>query len=118
MHKLCFVSPPEHFDQTLGTLPNGIELRAASDEHLNIVLVFATRVHELASLVPGLLAHISIDGSLWICWPKRASKLPTDLSDAIVRNFGLTTGWVDVKVCAIDERWSALKFVRRLKDRV
>ena len=56
-------------------------------------------------------------GMLWACWPKKSSGVPTDLTENIVRDIGLAAGFVDVKVCAITEVWSGLKFVRRLKDR-
>ena len=54
---------------------------------------------------------------IWISWPKKASKVPTDMSDMVVRNYGLEIGLVDVKVCAVDEVWSGLKFMYRVKDR-
>ena len=54
---------------------------------------------------------------VWVCWPKKASKVPTDLDDGVVRELGLAAGLVDVKVAAVDETWSGLKFVRRLRDR-
>lgn len=56
-------------------------------------------------------------GMLWISWPKKAAKMPTDLDENIIREVGLASGLVDVKVAAVDERWSGLKFVYRLKDR-
>ena len=55
---------------------------------------------------------------VWVCWPKKASKVPTDIDENVVREIGLAAGYVDVKVCAIDETWSGLKFVRRLADRI
>ena len=57
------------------------------------------------------------DGMIWVSWPKKASKVPTDLSDAAVRDLGLSIGLVDVKVCAVDKTWSGLKFMYRLEDR-
>lgn len=57
------------------------------------------------------------DGMMWISWPKKASKVPTDLDENIIRDFGLKNGLVDVKVCAIDDVWSGLKFMFRIKDR-
>jgi hypothetical protein len=61
--------------------------------------------------------HLKKDGMLWISWPKKSSKVPTDLDENIIREFGLEEGLVDVKVCAVDESWSGLKFVFRMKDR-
>ncbi len=63
------------------------------------------------------MGWIRQDGGLWIAWPKRASGVPTDLNENVIRELGLATGMVDNKVCAIDETWSALRFVVRLKDR-
>src|SRR5688572_3882113 len=61
--------------------------------------------------------HLKKTGMLWVSWPKKASKIPTDLDENIIRDFGLLEGLVDVKVCAVDEIWSGLKFVYRTKDR-
>jgi hypothetical protein len=56
-------------------------------------------------------------GRLWVCWPKKSADVATDLSEGVVREFGLSQGLVDVKVCAVDATWSGLAFVRRLRDR-
>jgi hypothetical protein len=58
-----------------------------------------------------------VPGRLWVCWPKRSSGVATDLTEHIVRELGLAEGTVDIKVCAIDDIWSGLAFVRRLRDR-
>ena len=71
----------------------------------------------LAARLPTLFERTVTDGMVWVCWPKKASKLPTDLDENVVRDLGLELGFVDVKVAAIDETWSGLKFVRRLRDR-
>ena len=64
-----------------------------------------------------LKADLKKDGMLWVSWPKKSSKVETDLDEGIIRNYGLTNGLVDVKVCAVDEIWSGLKFMYRIKDR-
>ena len=74
-------------------------------------------VRRWSKRLPQLIERTEPAGMIWVCWPKKAAKVPTDLDDNIVREMGLATGWVDVKVCAIDETWSGLKFVRRLADR-
>jgi hypothetical protein len=66
---------------------------------------------------PRLRDALNTAGMLWVSWPKRAAKMKTDLDENFIREFGLANGLVDVKVIAVDERWSGLKFVRRLKDR-
>ncbi len=86
-------------------------------KNVDFIQVFATRRKGLKDQVPRLKGRLKPDGMLWVSWPKRSSKLATDLNDGLVREVGLKNGLVDVKVCAVDESWSALKFVRRLKDR-
>jgi hypothetical protein len=66
---------------------------------------------------PKLKKSLDLAGTLWISWPKGASKVKTDLNENVVREIGLSNGLVDVKVCAVDEVWSGLKFMYRLKDR-
>jgi hypothetical protein len=83
----------------------------------DIVLLFAPDLARLAKRWPSLAARLTVAGRLWVCWPKRASGRPTDLTDNVVREYGLAQGLVDVKVCAVDETWSGQAFVRRLRDR-
>ena len=68
--------------------------------------------------LPELLTRVTQKGRLWICWPKKASGVPTDLDDNVVRRLGLAAGVVDVKVCAVDATWSGLCFMTRLRDRI
>ena len=84
---------------------------------LTISLTFHTRRTRLEKRLPQLLERTTQAGMIWVCWPKRSSGVPTDLGDGVVREVGLAAGVVDVKVCAVDETWSGLKFVRRLADR-
>jgi hypothetical protein len=86
-------------------------------KHLEISLTFHTRAATLTKRLPQLIERTAQAGMIWVCWPKKASKVPTDLDDNTVREIGLAAGVVDVKVCAVDEVWSGLKFVRRLSDR-
>ena len=78
---------------------------------------FTASRKNLVAEIPKLRDAMKIDGMLWISWPKKAAGVPTDLDENIVREIGLKAGLVDVKVCAVDETWSGLKFVFRLKDR-
>ena len=71
----------------------------------------------LRKAFPKLRDRLETNGMLWVAWPKKAAKVQTDLNENIVREYGLSAGLVDVKICAIDETWSGLKFVRRLRDR-
>src|SRR5579863_6665409 len=91
--------------------------RADGDDLLDFAMVFAKFKATLISEVEGLAARLATAGMLWISWPKKSSGVTTDLDENVVRQIGLAAGLVDVKVCAVTEIWSGLKFVRRLKDR-
>jgi hypothetical protein len=105
---------PEDFDLEA---PTTRRLPRKSAQRLEISLTFHTRRTTLEKRMPQLIERTEQAGMIWVCWPKKAAKVPTDLDDNGVREIGLAAGVVDVKVCAIDETWSGLKFVRRLADR-
>jgi len=109
------VNAPSGFDRTLGELP--ADSRASSRGTLDFAMLFVRRQAELHKDFPRLRDRLESNGMLWVAWPKKAARLETDVSENIVREFGLAAGLVDVKICAVDETWSGLKFVRRLKDR-
>ena len=83
----------------------------------DVILTFQTYATRLAQRLPTLIDRTVTDGMVWVCWPKKASGVATDLTENVVREVGLAAGVVDVKVVAVDETWSGLKFVRRLADR-
>ncbi|MCA9998900.1 MAG: hypothetical protein KDE56_24225, partial [Anaerolineales bacterium] len=83
----------------------------------DFIHLFTVSMAELETLLPQLKAALTKDGMLWISWPKKAAKIATDLDGNRVRELGLATGLVDVKVAAVDEVWSGLKFVYRREDR-
>ena len=109
----------------LDGVPAGVELGDLGGAHVvrrlpraaDLTLTFYHRLARLAYRLPTLFGRTVTDGMVWVCWPKKASGLPTDLDENVVRDLGLELGFVDVKVAAIDETWSGLKFVRRLRDR-
>jgi len=82
-----------------------------------VALTFHTELATLQRRLPQLLERMTTAGMVWVCWPKKASRVPSDLDENVVRDLGLSLGVVDVKVAALDEVWSGLKFVRRLRDR-
>ena len=84
---------------------------------MDFIHFFALTQEDLETRFTDLKRHLAPTGMLWISWPKKASSIETDLSSNLVRSTGLAGGLVDVKVCAVDADWSALKFVYRLKDR-
>ena len=84
---------------------------------LDLVLLFTDREKSLATQFPVLATKLSSNGMIWVAWPKKSSGVETDLAFDRVQQIGLDCGLVDVKICAIDEVWSGLKFVIRVKDR-
>ena len=108
---------PPGYSKTLGELPHGARLQARLRGPLKFIHFFSKNRKELESRFAALKKALAPDGALWISWLKGASKLPTDLSDGVVREIGLLHGLVDIKVCAVDETWSGLKFVYRVRDR-
>lgn len=116
-HRVLLQNHPEGLLKELGTLPTGVEISLAAAGKAGVLLAFVERRAELEKNFGSWSRSIEPDGMLWIGWPKKASGRVTDLNENIVREIGLECGLVDVKVCAIDETWSGLKFVVRLKDR-
>lgn len=114
---LALLAAPDSYAATLGVLPSGARASASLDGRKDFIQFFTTSKAELDRKFPALMRHTVTNGAVWISWPKVASKLPTDLNENVVREIGLRNGMVDVKVCAVDEIWSGLKFVYRLKDR-
>ena len=113
--RLQLVGAPDDFERTLGGLPAGT--RPLSRGTLDFAMLFVRTAAELRRNFPRLRDRLETNGMLWVAWPKKAAKVGTDLSEGVVRQFGLEAGLVDVKICAVDETWSGLKFVRRLRDR-
>ncbi len=106
-------APPEGFAALIGELPDGVRVLARPAAPLDLAVLFVLSRADLERRIGGLHAKLAQDGMLWIAWPKRASKVPTDMTEDVVRDVALPRGLVDVKVCAIDETWSGLKLVIR-----
>ena len=115
--RVALVNAPSDFGEVLGALPDGAEFVPPSRKGLDVVLLFARSRAELVRRFETCAGRIRPDGSLWVAWPKKSSGVETDLAEGYVRQHGLDVGLVDVKVCALDETWSGLRFVYRLKDR-
>lgn len=115
--RVALVGAPDGFRGELEELPNGVSFITSLQGQLDFVLFFAKTRPELTRNFSRLAAKLKPAGMLWIAWPKKASGVATDLSDGVVREIGLDAGLVDVKVCAVNEIWSGLKFVIRVKDR-
>lgn len=90
---------------------------AKQPDTLDFAMLFTKSRAELVKQFPETAKLLTPAGMLWVCWPKKSSGVATDLNENVVREIGLAAGLVDVKVCAVTEVWSGLKFVRRVKDR-
>ena len=115
--RVALVGAPNGFQSELEGLPRGVSFVTSVQGQLDFILYFAKTRSELTRNFSRLAAKLKPAGMLWIAWPKRASGIATDLSDGVVREIGLDAGLVDVKVCAVNQVWSGLKFVIRVKDR-
>lgn len=111
------INAPDNYQQLLGELPANVRFSSGLSAGVDFIHFFTKSHTELVQIFPSLKKALAVKGMLWISWPKGASKMPTDLKENAVREIGLANGLVDVKVCAIDENWSGLKFIYRIKDR-
>jgi hypothetical protein len=108
----AFLDAPAHLGELLGAL-DGVSVKRALRGHPDIVLCFVTQRRDLERRAAKLREAVAPDGMVWVCWPKKASKVQTDMTEDVVRDVLLPTGLVDVKVAAVDETWSGLKLVVR-----
>ena len=116
--RVAAVGAPEHFAQTLGELPPGVELGGVYAEGpIDVIVAFVRAPDEVAERLAALIERLTPAGGLWLAWPKSRPRSPSPVSETLVRETGLAAGLVDNKVCAIDDEWSGLRFVRRVKDR-
>jgi hypothetical protein len=118
-HRVRFDHAPPGFAAALGELPPDVAVLADGEEAagLDLVVFFTTAADHLRAAYARLARSLSPAGMLWVAWPKKASRVPTDLTEDVVRAVALENGMVDTKVCAIDATWSGLRLVYRLKDR-
>jgi len=117
-HRLAVLGPPPGFSKTLGELPSGVDIVVGLEgDPFDVVLLFVVEKEHLDMAFPATARHLKANGGLWVAWPKKVSGVLTDLTEDRVREVALAAGLVDNKVCAIDQVWSGLRCVYRLKDR-
>ena len=116
-HAVALVGAPRGFRDTLEDLPDDARVRTGARGTNAVVVSFHTQRDDLESRVPALLKALDVNGGLWIAWPKKASKVATDITEDTVREVFLPLGLVDNKVCAIDDTWSGLRVVWRKQNR-
>jgi len=115
--RIIILNPPANYRSKLERLPRGVSTMKDLGQSLDLIQFFVTEREALDRNFPILKRSLSKSGMLWISWPKRSSGIKADLDEDVIRQIGLKNGLVDIKICAIDDVWSGLKFVYRLKDR-
>ncbi len=116
--RVVFLNAPRDFKQELGDLPPGVKVFVTKlTKPIDLILFFVDKEAVLQVSFSVLAQKLNANGMIWIAWPKKSAKVPTDLSFTNVQRIGLDAGLVDVKICAVNEIWSGLKFVYRLRDR-
>jgi hypothetical protein len=111
--RVLLLDAPARYGELLAPVPAGVAFEHDAGPQVDIVQAFVTRRELLATRLGTLRAALRPDAALWISWPKKASKVPTTVTEDVVRELALPLGWVDVKVCAVNEVWSGLKLVVR-----
>jgi hypothetical protein len=113
-HRVVLLGAPPKFAATLEPLPPVVIATALRGTAIaDVVVLFVTRRAELEQRLASVRAALDPAGGFWVAWPKKASKVPTDITEQTIRDVALPTGLVDNKVCAIDETWSGLRLVIR-----
>lgn len=115
--RIFLANTPDHYLPLLGPLPQDTTIVPKLAGQLDLIHLFATDAAELARKLPTFRNRIKEDGIIWVSWPKKAAKVPTDVTEDVIRDVALPLGLVDTKVCAVDEVWSGLKLVIRVENR-
>ncbi|HKX26857.1 MAG TPA: DUF3052 domain-containing protein [Blastocatellia bacterium] len=114
---LCVANAPADYVALLSPLPSGVTISTKGSKEIDLWHFFTISAEELRRRLPVMMSQIKSDGMIWVSWPKRASKVRTDVTEDLIRDVALPLGLVDIKVCAVDEVWSGLKLVIRKENR-
>jgi hypothetical protein len=115
--RACHLNSPLGYHEMLGKTPEDFRFLSKPQSPMDFIHWFVKERSEYEKGLIGLKKTLAATGMIWVSWPKGSSELPTDLNDRVIRQIGLKKGLVDIKVCAVDETWSGLKFVIPVKDR-
>ena len=115
--RLYLHAAPPNYLQLIAPAPEGVRAVRRIDAHTDLVHLFATRRAQLDKALHGARTAMRADAVVWVSWPKKASRVPTDISEDVIRELALPLGLVDIKVCAVDETWSGLKLMLRRSER-
>jgi hypothetical protein len=111
--RMVVIDPPANYDKLLAPLPDDVQRANRIDAHAQLVHAFVTKRAQLQKLLASAAAKAPADAAIWVSWPKKSAKAETDLTEDVIREVALPLGLVDIKVCAVDDFWSGLKFVVR-----
>lgn len=115
--RIVALNAPEHYPELLGELPEGAAITGRITARPAFVHLFVREREELAERLSALRDELDEAGMIWVSWPKKSAKVPTDVTEDVIREVALPLGFVDVKVCAVDETWSGLKLMIRRENR-
>lgn len=115
--KLHLVRAPKDYLRIIAPVPAGVKVASRMSGDIDIVHIFSTQKSQLIQALRVCLDKLKPNGAIWVSWPKKASKVTTDITEDMIREIALPVGLVDIKVCAVDEVWSGLKLVIRKENR-
>ncbi|CAA9232885.1 MAG: FIG00635973: hypothetical protein [uncultured Chthoniobacterales bacterium] len=115
--RIVAINAPAHYAQLLGGLPDGVSISSRVAPKARFVHLFVNKRADLAKRLEMLRGKLDDAGVLWVSWPKKSSGVATDVTEDTIRALALPMGFVDVKVCAVDETWSGLKLMIRRENR-
>jgi DUF3052 family protein len=111
--EIYLVDPPNDYFSLIQPVPAGVKVAPRLSKNTDLIHVFVTRRSDLAKALASYRSKIKPDGMVWVSWPKKSAKVPTDITEDTIREVALPLGFVDIKVCAVTEVWSGLKLVVR-----
>lgn len=115
--RLWAKNPPRDYLKLLAPLPPQVTILSRAGKGLDLIHLFTVSRLELGTALRPMMQAMKRDGAIWVSWPKQAAKMPTDVTEDVIRELALPLGLVDIKVCAVDEIWSGLKLVIRKENR-
>ncbi len=114
---IAIINAPAHYADLFTDMPDNICFSALGKQKKDLVHFFTKNAAEFHKILPKLKNEIVPDGIIWVSWPKKSSKVPTDVDENLIRETAIKNGLVDIKVCAVDDTWSGLKLVIPVKER-
>ena len=115
--RIFLLNAPGNYLQLVSPLPEGVQVAPQITSHTDVIHIFSTKKEELSQALHTCLEKMRPNGMIWVSWPKKSSKVPTDITEDTIREMALPLGLVDIKVCAVDDVWSGLKLVIRKEKR-